>query len=125
MPAGPIALRLVAMTTWALSIETAARGALGEQHDALLTAVRPFLHSLPRRRARRAGNVLSCELLSAGEVRETNSYLVLIDVDLPSARALRRLAGELAEVLPAGATVSTLGEFDSLVRFPESQVIAW
>ncbi|GAS95216.1 laccase-1 [Mycolicibacterium canariasense] len=113
------------MTTWALSIEAAAADALAEQHDALLAVVRPFLQSLPRRRAGRVGNVLSCELLSARGIRETNRYLVLIDVDLPSPRALRRLAGELTEVLPVGSTVSVLGEFESAARSPESQVMAW
>jgi hypothetical protein len=116
---------LVDMTTWALSIEATPDGALGAQHEAVLAVVRPLLQSLPRRRAGRGGNVLSGELLSATGIRETNRYLMLIDVDQPSPRALRRLAGELAEVLPAGTTVSTLGEFDSVARAPESQLIAW
>jgi hypothetical protein len=112
-------------TTWALSIRAATGGALADQHDALLASVRPFLESLPRRRVGRVGNVLSCELLSARGIRETNSYMVLIEVDLPSPRALRRLAEELTEVLRDGATVSVLGEFDRTTRSPESQLMAW
>lgn len=113
------------MTTWALSIQAASGGALADEHEALLAVMRPFLHSLPRRRAGLVGNVLSCELLSARGIRETNSYLVLIEVDVPSPRAMRRLAGELTEMLPAGSAVSALGEFDSVARSPVSQLIAW
>lgn len=112
-------------TTWALSIQAATGGALADQHDALLASVGPFLESLPRRRVGRVGNVLSCELLSARGIRETNSYLVLIEVDLPSPRALRRLAGELTGTLPVGATVSILGEFERTTRSPEAQLMAW
>lgn len=113
------------MTTWAISIRIPVDGPLEEQTDALLNSVRPFMESLIRRPARRAGNVFAFELLSATGIRETNRYLLLVDADSPSARALHRLAEGLATVLPAGAIVSALGEFDSVARSPESQLLAW
>ena len=104
------------MTTWVISIDLAADGPLGEQHDMALASVQPYLESLPRRVAGRAGNVLASELLSSTGIRETNRYLLLVDVDKPSPRSLRMLADELTTVLPAGTNVSTLGEFDSVAR---------
>ena len=70
-------------------------------------------------------NVLASELLSSTGIRETNRYLLLVDVDKPSPRSLRMLAEELATVLPAGTNVSTLGEFDSVARASTSQLLAW
>ncbi|SCX16481.1 hypothetical protein [Mycolicibacterium fluoranthenivorans] len=113
------------MTTWVISIDMAADGPLGEQHDMVLASVQPFLESLPRRPAGRAGSVLASELLSSAGIRETNRYLLLVDVDKPSPRSLRMLAEELTTVLPAGTNVSVLGEFDSVARAPKSQLLAW
>lgn len=116
---------MVGMTTWVISIDMAADGPLGEQHDTVLSSVLPFLESLPRRAAGRAGSVLASELLSSTGIRETNRYLLLVDVDKPSPRSLRMLADELTKVLPAGTNVSVLGEFDSVARAPKSQLLAW
>lgn len=116
---------VVGMTTWVISIDMAADGPLGEQHDTVLSSVLPFLESLPRRAAGRAGNVLASELLSSTGIRETNRYLLLVDVDKPSPRSMRMLAEELTTVLPAGTNVSVLGEFDSVARASTSQLLAW
>jgi hypothetical protein len=113
------------MTTWVISIDMAADGPLGEQHDMVLASVQPLMESLPRRPAGRAGSVLASELLSSAGIRETNRYLLLVDVDKPSPRSLRMLAEELTTVLPAGTNVSALGEFDSVARAPKSQLLAW
>ncbi len=116
---------VVDMTTWAISIQMPMDGPLEEQTDALLDTVRPFMESLTRRPATRAGNVFAFDLLSATGIRETNRYLLLVDTDGPSPRSLRRLADGLTAVLPAGTIVSALGEFDSVARSPESQLLAW
>lgn len=116
---------VVVMTTWAISIQIPEGGPLEEQTDALLNSVRPFMDSLTRQPAGRAGNVLAYDLLSSTGIRQTNRYLLLVDADRPSPRSLRRLTNDLTAVLPAGAIVSALGEFDSVARSPESQLLAW
>jgi hypothetical protein len=87
--------------------ETAAR-------ERTLDALRPYLASLPKRPARRAGNVSRVELLGGNTWSELNHYAVLVTVDIGDPG----LEDDLKELLPTGSTVAVTRSFEPLEEWP-------
>jgi hypothetical protein len=77
-----------------------------------------LVEGLRHRPGKRAGNVLSFNILRATEFAEAGQptrYLVLLDIDHRAARALATLADEAAAVLPDGCDVTGV-EFETVIR---------
>ena len=86
-----------------------------QARQAFLDLISPFLQALPGRPLHREGNVSRAELLGASTWTRLNHYQLILEVDIGG----QEIATQLGQLLPAGAQVAVLGEFESLQVWPE------
>jgi len=88
----------------------------------LLDLVSPYLESLPKRSARRQGDVLRVELLGSDVWSQFNHYLLLVTADVGETG----IEQQLPALLPEGSKVSVVGaSFQPLQKWQRQEPLTW